>query len=157
MNSMNRNMYCPPLNLRAIGKISCSFTPLFTTMLIFTGPNPASTAASIPSSTRPTGKSTSFIARKIPSSSASKLTVTRCNPASLNGLANTANPDPFVVSVISFNRSISASIATNFVKSRRNNGSPPVSRTFSTPNPANNLATLANSSSVKISLFGKNE
>ena len=42
---------------------SWSLTPRLTTMLILIGASPAAAAASMPSSTRATGKSTSFIAR----------------------------------------------------------------------------------------------
>ena len=42
-------------------------------------------AASMPSSTRATGKSIPFIAPKTASSSESRLTVTRCSPASASG------------------------------------------------------------------------
>ena len=58
-----------------------SFRPRLTTTLTFTG-RPASAAASIPASTRATGKSTSFIARNTSSSSESRLTVMRVSPAS---------------------------------------------------------------------------
>ena len=46
-------------------------------MLTLSGVRPASSAASIPSSTRATGKSIPFIAPKTASSSESRLTVTR--------------------------------------------------------------------------------
>ncbi len=46
-------------------------------MLILSGPRPARSAASIPRSTSATGKSASFMRRKIASSMASRLTVTR--------------------------------------------------------------------------------
>ena len=60
-------------------RIASSLTPRLTTAFTFTG-SPAAAAASIPSSTRCTGKSTSFIARKASSSSESRLTVTRSQP-----------------------------------------------------------------------------
>ena len=50
-------------------------------------------AASIPSSTRATGKSTSFIARNVASSSESRLTVTRCRPASASACAFCGSSD----------------------------------------------------------------
>ncbi len=55
----------PPLAERAAPSAgcSCSLTPRLTTMFTFTG-RPAAAAASMPSSTRSTGKSTSFIARE---------------------------------------------------------------------------------------------
>ena len=49
-------------------------------MLTLIGVSPASSAASIPSSTRSTGKSIPFIAPKTASSSESRLTVTRAEP-----------------------------------------------------------------------------
>ena len=54
-------------------------------MLILIGPSPASCAAAIPSRTLATGKSTPFIAENVASSSESRLTVTRCSPASREG------------------------------------------------------------------------
>ena len=53
----------------------------------------------MPSSTRATGKSTSFIARKTSSSSESRLTVTRVRPARARLSACRASSAPFVVSV----------------------------------------------------------
>ena len=99
-------------------------------MLTLTG-RPAAAAASMPSSTRSTGKSTSFIARKIASSSESRLTVTRVRPASASACAFCGSSEPFVVSVSS--TSIAASIAIRRSTSRRTSGSPPVMRIFSTP------------------------
>jgi hypothetical protein len=52
------------------------------TALTLIGPRPAASAAAIPSSTRATGKPTSFMRMKVSSSSASRLTVTRSRPAS---------------------------------------------------------------------------
>ena len=68
-------------------------------MLILTGPRPASCAAAIPSRTFATGKSTPFIAEKIASSSESRLTVTRCSPASRSAAASARRAEPFVVRV----------------------------------------------------------
>ena len=68
-------------------------------MLILIGARPAAAAASMPSSTRATGKSTSFIARKVASSSESRLTVTRFRPASRRLRAFFASSEPLVVSV----------------------------------------------------------
>ena len=78
-----------------------SFTPRFTTMLILIGSRPAAAAASMPSSTFATGKSASFIARKVASSSESRLTVTRFRPAFFNACACFASSEPLVVSVSS--------------------------------------------------------
>src|SRR5207244_659987 len=66
-----------PRTRRAMGTMLDSLAPRLTTMFTFTGARPAAAAASIPSSTRATGKSTSFMARKTSSSSESRLTLTR--------------------------------------------------------------------------------
>ena len=71
-----------------------------TTAFTFTG-SPAAAAASIPSSTLDTGKSTSFISRKVSSSSESRLTVTRSGPAAASACAFAASSEAFVVSVSS--------------------------------------------------------
>ncbi len=68
-------------------------------MLTLSGASPAAAAASMPSSTRATGKSTSFIARNVASSSESRLTVTRLSPASARLRAFFASSAPLVVSV----------------------------------------------------------
>ena len=99
MYSMKRSTMPVPLKCRAIGRISCSLVPRLTTMLILTGPRPAARAASMPLSTSATGKSTSFMRRNTASSSPSRLTVTRCSPASFNALALRASSEPLVVSV----------------------------------------------------------
>ena len=72
---------------RAIGTISWSLVPRLTTMLTLIGARPGARAASMPASTSATGKSTSFMRRKTASSSASRLTVTRCRPASFSACA----------------------------------------------------------------------
>ena len=69
---------------RAIGKMLDSFIPRLTTMLTLIGSNPTLAAVSIPSITFATGKSASFNALKVSSSSESKLTVTRFKPAFFN-------------------------------------------------------------------------
>ena len=83
MYSMKRRMWPVPRKWRAIGTTLASFTPRLTTMLILTGASPAAAAASMPSSTFATGKSTSFICRNVASSSESRLTVMRFRPAAL--------------------------------------------------------------------------
>ena len=106
-------------------------------MLTLTGASPASMAASIPSSTRATGKSMPFIAPKTASSSESRLTVTRWRPASASGPASARRAEPLVVRVRSSappsGRRMAASIAMRLGRSRRTSGSPPVIRSFSTP------------------------
>ena len=81
-----------------MGRIECSLAPRLTTMLTLTG-KPASAAASMPSSTLATGKRTSFIAWNTPSSSESRLTVTRSSPAARSAGALARSSDPLVVSV----------------------------------------------------------
>src|SRR5438552_1598622 len=81
MYSMKRAMWPLERQRSAIGRMSRSLTPRLTTMLIFNGARPAAAAASMPSITFATGKSTSFMARKVASSSESRLTVTRSSPA----------------------------------------------------------------------------
>ena len=134
MYSMKRTM-CPlPRKCRAKSTIVWSLTPRCTTMLTFTGVSPARLPRSMPSSTRATGKSTSFIARKTVSSSESRLTVTRSSPASFSSPAISASREPFVVSVRSFTPSISLEHrdelwqARAAASARRRS-----SRTFSTP------------------------
>ncbi len=81
-------------------------------MLTLIGASPAAAAASMPSSTRATGKSTSFMALNVSSSSASRLTVTRFKPALRRATALRASDEPLVVRVRS-SPGIAASIATS--------------------------------------------
>ena len=85
----------------------------------------------------PPAKSTSFMRRNMASSIASRLTVTRCSPASLSAAALRASSEPLVVSVRSSGwpsgvRS-AASISTRRSRFLRSSGSPPVSRILRTP------------------------
>ena len=77
-------------------------------MLILTGPRPAAAAASMPSITLATGKSASFIARNVASSSESRLTVTRSRPAFFSAAACLARSEPLVVKVTSAESSASS-------------------------------------------------
>ena len=101
-----------PRKCRARSTTPSSLTPRLTTALTLTG-QAGLRAASIPSSTRATGKSTSFIARKVASSSESRLTLTR-SQAGVRAArcALRASSEPFVVSVRS-RPSIAASRATS--------------------------------------------
>ena len=126
-----------------------SLRPRLTTAFTFTG-SPAAAAASIPSSTLDTEKSTSFIRRNVSSSSESRLTVTRCSPAAASACAFDASSDAFVVSVSS--APSGASIAISRSTSLRTSGSPPVSRSFSTPSATAARATRSISSNVSSSL-----
>ena len=80
MYSMKRRMVPVPRNRSAMSAIESSLTPRWTTMFTLTG-RPAAAAASMPSSTRCTGKRTSFIRWNTSSSSESRLTVIRSRPA----------------------------------------------------------------------------
>jgi hypothetical protein len=120
-----------------------------TTAFTFTG-KPSAAAASIPSSTRATGKSTSFIAWKVSSSSESRLTVTRSSPAAASAFAFGASSDAFVVRVSSAPSGASSAISRS--TSLRTSGSPPVSRSLLTPSPTKTDATRAISSNVSSSL-----
>ena len=76
MYSMKRSVWPVPRKCSASATSSPSLTPRLTTQFTFTG-SPAAAAASMPSSTRPAGKSTSFSAWNVASSSESRLTVIR--------------------------------------------------------------------------------
>ena len=93
---------------------------------------PGAGAASIPSSTRLTGKPTSFMARNVSSSSESRLTVTRRSPAAASASAFCGSSVPLVVSATS-RPPIPTSCSIRISRSRRRSGSPPVIRIFSTP------------------------
>ena len=92
---------------------------------------PAAAAASIPSSTRATGKSTSFIARKVASSSESRLTVTRSSPAARERRRLLRRAASRSWSASGRAPSIAAQQSTRRSRSRRRSGSPPVRRIFS--------------------------
>jgi hypothetical protein len=126
-----------------------------TTALTFSGDSPAARAASMPSSTRATGKSTSFIARNVASSSASRLTVARRRPAAASARAFSARIEPFVVRTTS-SPSIRASSATSVSSPRRSSGSPPVSRTFRTPSATKARTARSVSSNVSTSERSRN-
>ena len=138
MYSMKRSVWPVPRKCEAISRIECSFSPRLITAFTFTG-SPAAAAASIPSSTRCTGKSTSFIARNVSSSSESRLTVTRSRPAAASAAAFGARSDAFVVSVSSAPSGASRAISRS--TSFRTSGSPPVSRSLLTPRPTKTRAT----------------
>jgi hypothetical protein len=86
--------------------------------------------------------------------------VTRCNPASRSGPASRRRADPFVVSVRSSaapsGRRSAASIPISTGRSRRTSGSPPVTRSFSTPSSTKTVASRVISSNVRTSLRGRN-
>jgi hypothetical protein len=106
------------------------------------------------------GKSTSFILRKIASSMASRLTLTRDRPASRNDCALRASSDALVVSVRSSGLpdtvSMRASISTSRSMFLRSSGSPPVRRIFSTPCATKMRAVRSISSKLSNSEWGRN-
>ena len=147
MYSMKRRTTALPYcsrNQRAIGTISPSLTPRCTTILTFTGAKPAASAASMPASTSATGKSASFMRRKMVSSSASRLTVMRLRPASARDFAFFTRVEPFVVRVRSSGApsGVRSAASWRISTSRclRKVGSPPVRRSFFTPCAANTPA-----------------
>ena len=142
MYSMKRTMCPVPRKRRAMSSTWVSLTPRLTTMFTLIGASPAAAAASMPSSTFATGKSTSFMARNVASSSESRLTVMRS--------------EPLVVRVRSTAGSASRSIATRRSMSLRNRGSPPVRRIFSVPMAWKARATRTISSNDRISACGRN-
>src|SRR3990172_3987484 len=128
MYSMKRSICPRSRKRRAISSTVWSLTPRLTTMLTLTGERPASCAAAIPSSTRSTGKSTSFIDLNTSLSSESRLTVMRLSPAALRARALRLRSEPLVVTVRSSSPSIAASMAMSCSTSLRTSGSPPEMR-----------------------------
>ena len=112
----------------------------------------------MPASTSATGKSTSFMARKVGSSRLSRLTVTRFRPAAFSTAALRASSEPLVVSVMSSGApsgvrsaaSSSISVSSPF----RSSGSPPVRRSLCTPWPTNTRARRVISSNDSSALCG---
>ena len=167
MYSMKRKVRPLPRKCRAIGMISPRLVLFFTTMLIFrplkpplaSRPRPTSLAASMPSSTSATGKSTSFMARKMGSFKPSKLTVTRCKPAAFKPAALRRSKEPLVVSVRSRGRPSgvrsAASCAISTSRFLRSSGSPPVRRSFCTPCDTNRRAMRVISSKLNSELCGR--
>ena len=157
MYSMKRTMRPLSRKWRAIGSTASSLTPRLTTMLILIGPRPAAAAASIPASTRSTGKPTSLIAANTSLSRPSRLTVIRRSPASLSARALRASAEPLVVMARSPSPGIRASIATSRSSSRRTSGSPPVRRILLTPwSPTKIRASRSISSNVRSSARSRN-
>jgi hypothetical protein len=104
-----------------------------------------------------TGKSASFIAWKVASSSESKLTVTRSRPAAFKAFAY-----PLEGGAVGGEREVDAGSAA---RSNRHQpvdvpcaagGSPPVSRTFSVPAAWKRRARRTISSNVRTSACGRN-
>ena len=149
MYSIKRRMWPFSLKKRAIGRMLSSLSPRLTTMLTLIGLKPTLAAASIPSSTLSTAKSTSFMDLNILLSSESRLTVIRFNPASLSARACRASKAPLVVNVRSRSGMVE-SMEINWGKSRRTNGSPPVKRILRTPCETKIRARRSISSKVRI-------
>ena len=134
MNSMNRTMWPLPLKRRAIvDDRVVVHAALDDHVDLDRREARRPRRPRCPRAPRATGKSTSFIARNTASSSESRLTVTRCRPASRSARAFRASSEPFVVSVRSRPPRPARASRSGARGSRRSSGSPPVSRIFSTP------------------------
>jgi len=144
----------------AMGRISASLVPRLTTMLTLMGARPTLAATSMPLSTSATGKSTSFMRRNTASSSASRLTVTRCSPASFSAWAFFASSDALVVRVMSSGLPVGvcsfASMSISTSRCLRSKGSPPVRRIFSTPWATKIFVRRVISSKLSSEVCGKN-
>ena len=145
MYSMNRTGISRSLPQRTSGRISLSLIPRCTTVLILT-PKPSERARSIPRRTLSTFAPTPFICPNTSLSSASRLTVTRCNPARRNFTAWLSRSTPLVVMARSSTPSRLDSILTNSSSPCRRRGSPPVKRNLRTPRPATRDARCSISS-----------
>ena len=116
-------------------------------------PKPARASDAMPSSTR------ACVVRRVSAtkragSSVSRLTVTRCRPAAFNDAACSASRTPLVVIARSRRPGLAASGWISAGRSRRSNGSPPVSRTLSTPSAMNTSTSRLISSNCNISSRG---
>src|SRR5260370_10333 len=132
---------------------SSSLNPRITTAFSLIFPNPAWRAATIPATT--SAWRALFANASIRSGrKVSRLTVTRCRPAARRAAAWVASSSPLVVIARSVIRASRAISATRVGRSWRSNGSPPVSRTFVTPSPANTGTSRAISSNVRIDARG---
>src|SRR4029450_8175308 len=155
MYSMTRTIRPLARAKRASWTRPWSLTPRLTTVFSLTGHNPAFWAAAMPSSTRARGTPLSFIARNTPSSSESRLTVTRDRPASRSARALPASSAPLVVNARSRIPSTAATMATSRSRSRRTSGSPPGGLPVVTPREAAAPTTRVISSNVRISARGR--
>jgi len=153
MYSMNRTsaLICLPNSSRSTS--SSSLTPRMMTLSIFNPLKPARWAALIPFSTF-AWESFRVSAIKRSGRSVSRLTVTRCRPASYSAFADSANNNPFVVIAKSSIRGLRAIIPTKAERSRRTSGSPPVRRTLVTPSSAKMSTRRLASSNVRMPLRG---
>src|SRR5260370_34522519 len=132
---------------------SSSLTPRITTAFSLIFPSPAWRAATIPAITS-AWRALFANARIRSGRKVSRLTVTRCRPAARRAAAWVASSSPLVVIARSVIRASRAISATRVGRSWRSNGSPPVSRTFVTPSPANTGTSRAISSNVRIDARG---
>ena len=129
--------------------------PLIATALIFTGSNPASFAARIPSITCSNpGRRVSCWNRS--GSIVSRLTLIRRSPASQSGFASGARRIPLVVRPMSLIPGIAAILATSRGRSRRTSGSPPVSRILSIPSGTTIRTNRSISSKLRSRLRARN-
>ncbi len=134
------------------GRMSSSLTPRSTTAFNLIGASPVVFAAKIPSSTLL--RSPRLVMRlNLSASRVSMLMLTRRRPACFNASTRSANRAPLVVRQRSSSPLSAASFSIKRGRSWRTKGSPPVSRTLSTPNSMNNRAKRAISSNVRTSFL----
>ncbi len=132
---------------------SSSLYSRITTVLILRGFNPPSAAASIPSSTS-WRRSRRVSCSNRCGRSVSRLTLTRSSPALRSDSACFASNTPLVVMLRSPTSGFAATRSTTSTTSRRSSGSPPVSRTLSTPSSLKTSTSSPISSTVRISSRG---
>ena len=150
---MNRTSAPLSLAKSIMSVSSSSLYPRMTTVLILRGFSPLSTAASIPSST--SGRRSRRVSCLNRSRrSVSRLTVTRSSPALRSDSACFASNTPLVVMLRSRTSGFAASRSTTSVTSRRRSGSPPVSRTLSTPSSLKTSTRSPICSTVRMSSRG---
>ena len=154
MYSMNRSSARSVRAKSSRSVISSSLNPRRMTLLILTGPSPASRAARMPammSSWRVLrAKAASRSGRSV-----SRLTVTRWRPASRSSSATGASRTPLVVRARSRTPGTPRSDRTSEGSSCRSSGSPPVSLTLETPSDVNKPVSRTSSSNVRIDSRGK--
>ena len=131
MYSMNRSSAPRAFANSSSGMISSSLTPRITTVSILK-PGNVSTAASMPASTRGSSSNRASLTKRS-RCSVSRLIVSRCRPARLRSCTAGASSTALVVIARSRIAVLRASRSTRAGRSRRSSGSPPVSRTLSTP------------------------
>ncbi len=145
MYSINRNVIPSARQRAAIGRAAVSLTPCCSTVLTLTR-NPQARAARMLSQMTcgSTGRPATALAMS--GSSASRLTLTRSNPAACRAAASDPSARPLVVNARSSDGSSPRRLATRTGRSLRRSGSPPVIRMLRTPRSTNAAAMLVISS-----------